>query len=161
LETAAELRGYISDLPAALRISFRCATEDPNHLQGEFLSYERGSMLYLYEPGKMLVSYVGVYNGVASPWEDFNVAWRAADPAGEPTPPVAPEELRFYPARMFATIWQTGVVRERLGMATTPQPEPISVVMQRFNQGLLVLRLPLSEQERATLYIYPLAARIF
>ncbi len=165
-EIAEELRSSVALLPTALRASFRCATDRSTNLQGEFQPYQRGFMLYLPDAGKMLVSYAGFYNGVASPWEDITLTGREADatvdyPLGATPPPVAPEDLQFYPTRMFAVVWQMGPTRARLGMATTPLPESVTVVMQRFNQGLLVLRVPRSEQERAILYIYPLATRIF
>ncbi len=166
VEIAEQLQSYVARLAAPLRASFQCATEQPTSLQGEFLPYAHGSMLYLHAPAKMLVSYDALNNGVAASWEDFPVEWREGDLTGDvatedASPPVAPEDLQFYPTRMFARIWQLGTVRERLGMATTPLPESVTVVMQRFNQGLLVLRLPEHAQGRAILYIYPLTTRIF
>jgi len=166
-EVAEALRSHVDQLPTPLHASFRCAIEEPSHLQGEFLAYEHGFMLYLTDSARMLVSYDALYNGDGlsregiAPWEDFTIAWHEDDAVTPIFPPLAPEDLQFYPTRMFAMTWQIESVRTRLGMAITPLPEAVTVILQRFNQGLLVLRLPERGQEDAILYIYPLAARIF
>ncbi len=160
--TDAQLYQRIRTLkPRSLRPSFRCATEQAQYVSGEYLDFERGTMIYVHGLEKIFVSYLGNYNGVDHAWQDFDAELLTPKRPEALVTPVAPEDTRFYPTGKFGTLWYTGDVGQRLGMATTPAAIATTIVAQRFNQGWLLLREPAGEDRDATLHAYPIMARLF
>ncbi|MEZ4673264.1 MAG: serine/threonine-protein kinase [Caldilineaceae bacterium] len=156
-----QLLNYLNKLESPLGPSFQCAIEPSAHLQGEYLAFERGFMFYLHETEQMFVSYDGIYYGITQPWQDFQVAWLGNEVQQEQFPPLAPEDIKFYPTNVFAKVWSQEQVRDRLGMAKSPTPVQATVVVQKFNLGWLILQEPSRESQQAILYTYPISMRIF
>lgn len=160
-EIDAQLLIYVNTMAALQEAGFRCATDQALYLEGAYLDYERGFMLYLHMLDRIFVTYNGFYDNTESAWEDFPVEWQEGNGLRATAQPIPPEDLRFYPTQMFAVIWEREHVRARLGMAMTPRPTPATFVVQRFDQGWLILREPAGEEQSATLHVYPRMNRNF
>lgn len=154
------LSTYIETFTPELRASFQCAIAESMTVRGQYLYFQSGEMIYLPGLEKMFVSYTKILDGIDAPWEDFTVNWlNRRTPAATPFP-LAPEDGLFYPTGVFLQVWGRGAIPARLGYAELPISVEVSLIVQKFSRGWLILRQPAHNQERPQLYIYPIESRL-
>ena len=124
--------GQVYQNTAGVRDRLGLPTENEASVQGAYQAFEHGLMFWRADTRTIYV----LFSADAGDWYAFTDTWTDdMDPGGGP----APVAGRYLPPRGFGKVWsEQPDVQKRLGYALTANEASGTLVVQRFERGLLL-----------------------